>query len=161
MDARDQLLLSDGVCHQLDIVTYHPEVQQWRKWQTRWQEAQVPTVRVKLVKTIDCHQATVQLWMLNSASINTERPLLSEDCTLGTESVVSGSLLRTTETGLAQLVISNTSGWTEVIQEGKELGVATCVSVINPRLERDSRANKQLMASPKAEHFAVEDSSGW
>ena len=93
-----------------------------------------------------------------SASISTERPLLSEDCTLGTESVVSGSLLRTTETSLTQLVISNTSGWTEVIQEGKELGVATCVSVINPRLERDSRANKQLMASPKAEHFAVEDS---
>lgn len=35
MDASDQLLLSEGVCQQLGIVTYYPEVQQWRKWQTR------------------------------------------------------------------------------------------------------------------------------
>ena len=45
-----------------------------------------------------------------------------------------------------------------MIQEGQELGIATGVSVISPRLERDGRANEQLRASPKAEHFVVEDS---
>ena len=29
MNANDQLLLSEGVCHQLDIVHYHPNIQKW------------------------------------------------------------------------------------------------------------------------------------
>ena len=113
---------------------------------------------MKTIRLPPGHNAVVDAKL--SASVSTDGPLLLEDCTLGTGSVVGGSLLRTTETGLAQLVISNTSGWTEMIQEGQELGVATGVSVINPRLERDGRANQheQLRASPNAEHFAVEDS---
>ena len=71
MEASEQLLLSEGACHQLDIVTYHPEVQQWRKWQTRrhqhQEEAQVPPVRVKLVKSIwlpPSHSAVVDAKLL-------------------------------------------------------------------------------------------------
>ena len=30
MDACDQLLLSEGVCHQLGIITYHPDVRPWK-----------------------------------------------------------------------------------------------------------------------------------
>ena len=30
MDAQDQLLLAEGVCRQLGIVSYHPEVETWR-----------------------------------------------------------------------------------------------------------------------------------
>ncbi len=30
MNAKEQLLLSEGVCHQLGIVTYHSDVQTWR-----------------------------------------------------------------------------------------------------------------------------------
>ena len=30
MDARDQLLLSEGVCRQLGILSYHPQVEVWR-----------------------------------------------------------------------------------------------------------------------------------
>lgn len=29
MDAREQLLLSEGVCRQLGLVMYHPDVQVW------------------------------------------------------------------------------------------------------------------------------------
>ena len=115
MDASEQLLLSEGACHQLDIVTY-PEVQQWRKWQTRWyqhqEETQVPPVRVKLVKSIwlpPSHSAVVDTKL--SANVSTDRPLLLEDCTYRYR--ISG-LLRTIKTGLAQLVISNMSGWTEL-----------------------------------------------
>ena len=31
MDAADQLLLSEGVCRQLGVVTFHPNVEQWRR----------------------------------------------------------------------------------------------------------------------------------
>ena len=30
MDAHDQLLLSEGVCRQLGIISYHSEVERWR-----------------------------------------------------------------------------------------------------------------------------------
>lgn len=30
MDVHDQLLLSEGVCHQLGIITYHQNIQRWQ-----------------------------------------------------------------------------------------------------------------------------------
>lgn len=54
MDAPEQLLLSEGVCSQLGIVTYHHDVEVWRggrksKKRAQSGEVQVPTVRVRLV----------------------------------------------------------------------------------------------------------------
>ena len=55
MDAHDQLLLSEGVCEQLDILTY-PDVQVWRgrkkKQPSSETQAQVPSVSVRLVQTV-------------------------------------------------------------------------------------------------------------
>ena len=31
IDAHDQLLLSDGVCHQLGVISYHDNVEPWRR----------------------------------------------------------------------------------------------------------------------------------
>ena len=77
MDAHDQLLLSEGVCRQLGILTYHPDMECWRgrrkkasKGQispkTSKEDASVPMVRVKLVQTVRLDpgrstQVTVQL----------------------------------------------------------------------------------------------------
>ena len=33
MDAEDPLLLSEGVCHELEIITYHPGVEIWHDGQ--------------------------------------------------------------------------------------------------------------------------------
>ena len=53
MDGHDQLLLSQGICHQLGIILYHTDVDVWRggklkNMKTAAQQAiaQVPTVRV-------------------------------------------------------------------------------------------------------------------
>ena len=35
MDAHDQLLLSEGVCRQLGVFSYHPDVERWRGGQQR------------------------------------------------------------------------------------------------------------------------------
>ena len=60
MDAQDQLLLSEGVCRQLNILTYDADVQVWRGGRRRRARgnalrqgkiAKVPSVRVRLVKT--------------------------------------------------------------------------------------------------------------
>ncbi len=59
MDAQDQLLLSEGACRQLGIVTYHPEAQVWRGGKARRiqrseqkDRARVPTVRVRQLTTV-------------------------------------------------------------------------------------------------------------
>ena len=51
MDAHDPLLLSEGVCHQLGIVMYHPEVETKSSVPERpdSEEAVVPTVRICLL----------------------------------------------------------------------------------------------------------------
>ena len=58
MDAKEQLLLSEGVCRQLGIITYHPDVKPRAKssggGQTSLKNAaRIPTVRVKLVQFRD------------------------------------------------------------------------------------------------------------
>ena len=56
MDAHDQLLLSEGVCRQLGILTYHPDVKpkQSGPQSEKGSEvvATVPTIRVCLLHTV-------------------------------------------------------------------------------------------------------------
>jgi len=57
MDAHDQLLLSEGLCRQLRIFSYHDKVEQWRGGKSKHNSddadhrARVPMVKVRLVKT--------------------------------------------------------------------------------------------------------------
>jgi hypothetical protein len=50
MDAEDQLLLSEGLCRQLGVVTYHGEIE--REASQQKDSAQIPIVRVKLVDSL-------------------------------------------------------------------------------------------------------------
>ena len=58
MDAYDQLLLSEGVCRQLGILSYHENVEQWRGGKCKVghndanHSARVPMVKVRVVKTV-------------------------------------------------------------------------------------------------------------
>ena len=74
MDARDQLLLSEGVCRQLGLVMYHLDVQVWhggkdKKPPTESKDvAIVPMVRAKLVNSVrvlpqQCSLVSVKLEM--------------------------------------------------------------------------------------------------
>ena len=89
MDAHDQLLLSEGVCHQLGVIQYHADVETWRGGRKRStqepsgssrpgkldspvvaseemmpdppQEAKVPSIRVDLIRSIQLlpHQSKI------------------------------------------------------------------------------------------------------
>ena len=54
MDAREPLLLSEGVCHQLGIIKYHPSVgaSPPSKTESVPSDAHVPAVRVKLILSV-------------------------------------------------------------------------------------------------------------
>ena len=62
MDAADQLLLSEGVCRQLDIVVYHSEVGKCKADQREGiSKTSAPAVSVRIVKTVHVlpHQSIV------------------------------------------------------------------------------------------------------
>ena len=50
MDSHNQLLLSEGVCQQLGIVSYHPSVSSRKS--VKKSRALVPTIRVNLVRAL-------------------------------------------------------------------------------------------------------------
>ena len=52
MDAHNPLLLSKGVCSQLGIVSYHPDVEAQPTSTIVSEEAVVPTVRVCLLQSV-------------------------------------------------------------------------------------------------------------
>ena len=53
MNAQDQLLLAEGVCRQLGIVSYHPEVETWRGGSKgKDKTVTVPFVRVSMLKSM-------------------------------------------------------------------------------------------------------------
>lgn len=53
MDASEPLLLSEGVCRQLGIVTYHPEVSTSQPQSPAIDaEVRVPTVKIQLLQSV-------------------------------------------------------------------------------------------------------------
>ena len=72
MDAADQLLLSEGVCGQLGIVTYHNEVEKCKACQKGTRNTTVPAASVSTVKNIhvlphqslrsECHSMMAQYY---------------------------------------------------------------------------------------------------
>ena len=69
MDAADQLLLSEGVCCQLGIVSYHPSLLSTEEHSVNPEKegvAVVPTVRAWLlqsIKVLPCQFAIIQVQM--------------------------------------------------------------------------------------------------
>ena len=148
MDAHDQLLLSEGVCRQLGIISYHPDVQAWRggrkqppaeqKDAAKDKEAKVPTVRVKLLQSVQLlpHQAVVAQVQLDSSHCRTE-PLLLERSAQTEEDTglqIEDALLQPSTNGRAQLVLSNPLGFTQSANQGLELGTAIPATVVHPDL---------------------------
>ena len=128
MDAHDQLLLSEGVCRQLEMVQYHPEVQLWsRKLKdakleaypeklhledSRIKEAAiVPTVRVRLLQSVTV--LPLQATHVQAEVEDKDGILLMEPKNRMAEGTIQlePSLLHV-ENGIAQLQVTNFTGFT-------------------------------------------------
>jgi hypothetical protein len=112
MDARDQLLLSEGVCRQLDILTYQ---QVWRgrkkKQPSTETQAQVPSVSVRLVQTVHVppQQSALVKVQVDGTDLRDQAVYLESDSHLEKETglVLADALLRPDEDGFARAMISN------------------------------------------------------
>ena len=203
MDAPEPLLLSEGVCRQLGVLSYHPAVlgglgvspDPTTEVKVRGEEADsgdvkkkaagqceqgdpalsnvttplteqsnprsdgnttedtvdrpgravpqglestaatVPLIRVRLLQSVKLlpRQSIPVVVKLDGGSYGD--PLLVEHDRAVEEAVglqVEDSLLAPSREGVAQLVVTNPTGFTQVAQEGEELGQATKVSVVVP-----------------------------
>ena len=145
MDAREQLLLSEGVCRQLNILSYHADVQTWRGGRKQTQsrkameqgnrEATVPTVRVNLVQSVHLPPGKSTVVVVQTEPCSSKEPLLLEyddslERALGIQ--IPDTLFLPSEEGRAHLVVTNPSGYTQVVQPGATFGRAVTATVVPP-----------------------------
>ena len=138
MDAHEQLLLSEGVCWQLGIISYHPEVQACPPKKESESNSpvtsnpcQVPSVKVQLVQSIKLPQ---------NQSVMVEARLVGDTKLSQGPVLLEATDRRKNEMGL-QLVdefiqltdeLTNSSGITQRVGEGTEIGIALPVEVVEP-----------------------------
>ena len=152
MDAHGQLLLSEGVCRQLGVISYHNKVERWRgglKQSTAEGkavvEAKVPTVKVQLVRTVRLlpHQSITTMVHCDTANLGNNPVLLMEyqgDGLLQSEDV----LLQPSATGLAPMIFSNPSGCSCVITSGTCVGEAVEAEAITPEEARPDKFGEEV-----------------
>ena len=108
MDAHDQLLLSEGVCRQLAIVTYHHSIEPPKVPDKNTDaEALVPTVRVQLVKSlrIPAHQGAVVPVCCGGGVVGSQQPLLVEAAQGLDGLVVESAVIPPPKDGITQMVV--------------------------------------------------------
>ena len=152
MDAKEQLLLSEGVCRQLGIVTYHGAVSPGQgeaegvAGDGAGGEVYVPTVQVTLVQTVKLKpggEAVVGVRLvscdggLSLKSVDQDGDglppmLLESDQQLQDTTGVkmSSSLVQPTADGFARVLLTNQLTLTHRLMEGTEIGYATLVEVM-------------------------------
>ena len=142
LDAHDLLLLSKGVCSQLEMITYHPDVVLLKKDKRKSgkaEEAVVLTVRVQLlqsvkillqqsmtvsVKPIDTVPATESAWQLEPEGSCKDIGIHPEETLIST----------------ARLVITNSFGFTLRLEEGVVVSTMEAVTVVSPCIALKSLA---------------------
>ena len=150
LDAYDQLLLSEGVCHSLGIINYHPSVVPYNRVKERRESPQpVPTVagdrevepsavvpepvelrtvRVQLVQT-----ETVLPYQEKVVPVKCDKEVsglvVVEPKHLLDEGAVTQATLINPE-GHAYVCIANVTGYTQHLSENLEVGQATEASMV-------------------------------
>ena len=147
MDAHDQLLLSEGVCRQLGIITYHEKVETTRGKAGKHDDAKkasavVPSVCLSLVRStyVLPHQGVVARVQV-SPGWDADSPLMTEcreELEQETGLQLVDSLLKVDPDGTAQVVLTNSTGCSAMAEAGTELGEAVSATVVSPGLEPKS-----------------------
>ena len=139
MDAFDDLLLSEGVCRQLGIVEYHPQVDANKPNDDAAVEASPSTlgVRIQLVQSVRLAPRSSTLVSvklenhdLMSALLLEQTDDLSKDGYYEVE--VGESLVHCNAAGLTKVLLCNSSGSTCKVAKGTCIGVASEVNPIAP-----------------------------
>ena len=147
MDTPKQLLLSGGVCRQLGILTYHPDVQVWQGGRKKVRappppKAQVPTVRVRLLQTTRVPPSHTVVVPVRVDSDFRGKQMLLEPI-LGMESKMDATLVDMSK-GTAYVSISNTDTYTLKLNRGVQISTATQVEVVEVNTDCKKTCDKSV-----------------
>ena len=152
MDASEPLLLSEGVCRQLGIVSYHPEVDASQPQdRAAADRANVPAVRVQLVQSIklpprlDRSILAEVSWEQGSWKgplfLEADPPLQLNRNVHMADTFVSDA---DAEKGTAKVVLTNCLGFTQRLESGEEIGRVLPIDLVNPE-KRSEAVVSQVM----------------
>ena len=140
MDAKEQLLISEGVCRQLGIVRYHEQV---IPGNSSGEGTSIPLVRVELVKSIKLkpeERVVAEVRLVGEGiggdgqdAIPKEGVLLVESDERHLGARITASLIKASADGVAQVLLSNSQSVTHRIAGGTVVGEAVPVEVVKPR----------------------------
>ena len=153
MDAYNQLLLSEGICRQLGIINYHPDVHLFKQKQKAGNKNEekekdstcrvngkdseddvvVPMVRVRLVQGVKLlpHQGTWIEVQKQGDSGNTKTFLVEPDPHMADMGLlVEPTLLELKDGKPAQIVIKNSTGFTHRLDKGFDVGILEEAEVV-------------------------------
>ncbi|XP_064398966.1 uncharacterized protein LOC135345475 [Halichondria panicea] len=154
MDSSDQLLLSEGVCCQLGIVSYHPSVENKKRGTAKEKPpVRVPVVRVKLVESLSvpplrCVPARVEL----EGEEGLQGPFVVEDLDLDSPQPIqlADSLFDTVGLNeVFRVMLENHTGFTQRIEKDTQVGLA---SEAHQVMEEESEPQKE---PPKSDDDVV------
>ena len=156
MNVHDQLLLSEGVCRQLGIVQYHPDVRVWHVSSVA--ESHKPAIsEVQVVRSVrvlpqQCRVVSVKLVGTRTGQ-DMPTQLLLEPASLDNVLQVEPALLSYSANGTYDITVDNCTGFTHILEKGVILGTAVRIAEIVPpsgseRLEYP-RINQVTMTSEK------------
>ena len=146
MDAHDQLLLSEGVCRQLDIVRYHPEVDEVNDL-----KKEKPSVaHVRLIKSFSLRpyqSAIVPVRATGAQGTHVLEPRQLENSPL----CVQESVLEFVQNGSSGVLITNPSGQTCRGKKGMDLGTIT------PAFIQEKKGPESVSAEASGESQATDE----
>ena len=135
MDAHDDLLLSEGVCRQLDIITYHPHVGAPPVTTSVTEQPLTHSVHIKLVKSLRMAPRSSGLVLVQLDNIEVHGLLLLEQTSYFDKTGHDGLLLGETlvskdANGFVNVLLSNPTGTTQKLEAGSLLGCACEVELV-------------------------------
>ena len=146
MDASEPLLLSEGVCRQLGIISYHPEVFPVGKKALNSElefegadKCQVPTVRVQLVQSLRLlpNQSVMAEGRLIGEGLEDPKgPLLLEPDSELKERwglQIADTVFQHSREGTIKVLLTNCLGFSQRAEEGMEIGSVVPVEVVDPQ----------------------------
>ena len=156
MESQEALLLSEGVCRQLGMVTYHSHVvvrgeQDHTRHAAQKEAAQVPVVRVRLVNSVrllplQSMMTTVEL----EKGPELDGPLLLEPTHRFSEAEelqFGSSLVYPTENRCTVVMLTNPTGFTQKLKQGMWVGRASEAEIISEDSEEISSESEGEGAS--------------
>ena len=168
MDARNELLLSEGVCRQLGIIRYHPNVRPWEKRHQRASKEQskefggdvcwgdgaiVPTVHVKLLQSVRVlllHAAQVQVQVEDDCDPQDRLLVVEPDDHRSPNGIELQPGLLCVREGIALVQLINQTGFTHHLAEGEKLGVGTEATIVSFGEREREKSNTSLLHSTTA-----------